>query len=153
MVLPSAEMLFVANSTPIVDFDSRLNSFRVNRERRFDLPTPESPMRTTVGRIGAARERMGARRAERRGTGLTFEQVVVLLLVLRAVRHACLLVPSGFLSSAQAGRLLLRGEARLKRALSNAHPALSADRSSAIACGDGCALGAEGRAPTCMFGR
>ena len=108
MVLPSAEMLFVANSTPIVDFDSRLNSFRVNRERRFDLPTPESPMRTTVGRIGAARERMGARRAERRGTGLTFEQVVVLLLVLRAVRHACALLRV-FLLSIQSTKTWLAG--------------------------------------------
>lgn len=41
-------MLRVANSTPIVDFDSRLNSFRVNRDNRFDLPTPESPISTTA---------------------------------------------------------------------------------------------------------
>lgn len=41
-------MLFVANSTPIVDLLSRLNSLRVKRERRFDLPTPESPIRTTA---------------------------------------------------------------------------------------------------------
>ena len=40
-------MLRVANSTPMVDFDSRLNSLRVNRERRLDLPTPESPISTT----------------------------------------------------------------------------------------------------------
>lgn len=40
-------MLLVANSTPIVDFDSKLNSLRVNRERRFDFPTPESPISTT----------------------------------------------------------------------------------------------------------
>lgn len=32
-VLPSTLMERVANSTPIVDFDSRLNSLRVNRER------------------------------------------------------------------------------------------------------------------------
>lgn len=32
-VFPSTEMERVANSTPIVDFDSRLNSLRVNRER------------------------------------------------------------------------------------------------------------------------
>lgn len=37
----------VANSTPMVDFESRLNSLRVNRLRRLDLPTPESPIRTT----------------------------------------------------------------------------------------------------------
>ena len=43
-------MDLVANSTPMVDFDSKLNSFLVNRESRFDLPTPESPIRTTVAR-------------------------------------------------------------------------------------------------------
>jgi hypothetical protein len=32
-VFPSTEIERVANSTPIVDFDSRLNSLRVNRER------------------------------------------------------------------------------------------------------------------------
>ena len=32
-VLPSTLMDRVANSTPMVDFDSRLNSFLVNRER------------------------------------------------------------------------------------------------------------------------
>ena len=40
----------VANSTPMVDFESRLNSLRVKRESRLDLPTPESPMRTTWGK-------------------------------------------------------------------------------------------------------
>ena len=40
-------MLLVANSTPMVDFDSKLNSFRVNRDRRLLLPTPESPIKTT----------------------------------------------------------------------------------------------------------
>ncbi len=43
-------MDLVANSTPMVDFESRLNSFRVNRLKRFDFPTPESPMRTTLNR-------------------------------------------------------------------------------------------------------
>ena len=43
-------ILRVANSTPIVDLLSRLNSFRVNRLSRFDLPTPESPIRTTLKR-------------------------------------------------------------------------------------------------------
>jgi hypothetical protein len=47
MVLPSTCILRVANSTPMVDFDSKLNSFLVNRDRRLLLPTPESPMRTT----------------------------------------------------------------------------------------------------------
>mmetsp|Transcript_41344 Transcript_41344/g.110634 ORF Transcript_41344/g.110634 Transcript_41344/m.110634 type:complete len:140 (-) Transcript_41344:144-563(-) len=37
-------------STPIVLLDSRLNSFLVNLERRFDLPTPESPIKTTLKR-------------------------------------------------------------------------------------------------------
>ena len=40
-------MLLVANSTPMVDFDSKLNSFLVNLERRLLLPTPLSPIRTT----------------------------------------------------------------------------------------------------------
>lgn len=40
-------ILLVANSTPIVDFDSKLNSLRVNLESRLLLPTPESPISTT----------------------------------------------------------------------------------------------------------
>lgn len=52
IVLASTRMLLVANSTPIVDFDSKLNSFRVNRDRRLDFPTPESPIRTTREQIG-----------------------------------------------------------------------------------------------------
>jgi hypothetical protein len=32
----------------MVDLDSKLNSFLVNLERRLDLPTPESPMSTTM---------------------------------------------------------------------------------------------------------
>lgn len=40
-------MLLVANSTPIVDLDSKLNSFLVNLESKLLLPTPESPIRTT----------------------------------------------------------------------------------------------------------
>lgn len=43
-------MLRVANSTPIVDFDSKLNSLRVKRESKLLLPTPESPIKTTVKR-------------------------------------------------------------------------------------------------------
>ncbi|KVH95847.1 hypothetical protein Ccrd_002069, partial [Cynara cardunculus var. scolymus] len=46
----STRMLRVANSTPMVDLDSRLNSFRVNLDNRFDFPTPESPMRTTLNK-------------------------------------------------------------------------------------------------------
>ena len=48
MVLESTWMERVANSTPMVDLLSKLNSFLVNRESRLDFPTPESPMRTTV---------------------------------------------------------------------------------------------------------
>ena len=48
IVFPSTCILLVANSTPIVDLDSKLNSFLVNRDSKFDFPTPESPMRTTV---------------------------------------------------------------------------------------------------------
>ena len=50
MVLPSTAIERVANSTPMVDLDSRQNSLRVKRERRLDLPTPESPIRTTSKR-------------------------------------------------------------------------------------------------------
>ena len=50
MVLPSMVTVRVANSTPMVDLLSRLNSLRVNRERRLDLPTPESPITTTLNR-------------------------------------------------------------------------------------------------------
>lgn len=41
-------MVLVANSTPIVLLDSRLNSLRVKRERRLDFPTPESPISTIL---------------------------------------------------------------------------------------------------------
>ena len=47
MTKPSTFMDLVANSTPIVDFDSKLNAFLVNLEKRLDFPTPESPIRTT----------------------------------------------------------------------------------------------------------
>lgn len=43
-------MLRVANSTPIVDLDSRENSLRVKRLSRLDLPTPLSPISTTLNR-------------------------------------------------------------------------------------------------------
>lgn len=45
--LKLTSILLVANSTPIVDFDSKLNSFLVKRESRLDFPTPESPISTT----------------------------------------------------------------------------------------------------------
>ena len=45
---PSQSMVRVANSTPIVDLDSMVNSFLVNRESRLLFPTPESPIKTTV---------------------------------------------------------------------------------------------------------
>jgi len=43
-------MLRVANSTPIVDLDSRQNSLRVKRLSKLLLPTPLSPIRTTLKR-------------------------------------------------------------------------------------------------------
>lgn len=48
MVFPSTCILLVANSTPIVDLLSKLNSFLVNLDKRLLLPTPESPMSTTI---------------------------------------------------------------------------------------------------------
>jgi hypothetical protein len=42
--------VLVANSTPMVDLDSRQNSFLVNLERILDLPTPESPISTILNR-------------------------------------------------------------------------------------------------------
>lgn len=36
-------IVLVANSTPIVGFESKLNSFLVNLESTFVFPTPESP--------------------------------------------------------------------------------------------------------------
>ena len=47
-VFPPILILLVANSTPIVDFDSASNSFRVNRESKQDFPTPESPVKTIL---------------------------------------------------------------------------------------------------------
>ncbi|KAL6998950.1 hypothetical protein U1Q18_000117 [Sarracenia purpurea var. burkii] len=38
----------VWNSTPIVALESKLNSFRVNQARIYDLLTAESPMSTTL---------------------------------------------------------------------------------------------------------
>lgn len=48
IVFPSTWMLLVANSTPMVLLLSKLNSLRVNRDRRLLLPTPESPISTTT---------------------------------------------------------------------------------------------------------
>jgi hypothetical protein len=42
--------VLVANSTPMVDLDSKQNSFLVNLERILDLPTPESPISTILNR-------------------------------------------------------------------------------------------------------
>ena len=41
----------------MVDLDSRLNSFRVNRVSKLDFPTPESPMRTTKSGIHDRKKR------------------------------------------------------------------------------------------------
>ena len=43
-------MDFVANSTPMVDYDSRLNLVWVKRERMLDLLLPELPIRTSLKR-------------------------------------------------------------------------------------------------------
>jgi hypothetical protein len=43
-------MVRVANSTPMVDLESREKLLRVKRERRFDFPTPESPISTILNR-------------------------------------------------------------------------------------------------------
>lgn len=48
----------VANSTPIVDLESMLNSLRVNRLKRLDFPTPESPIRTTIDEVVSVSARM-----------------------------------------------------------------------------------------------
>lgn len=48
-------MLRVANSTPMVLFESMLNSLRVNREMRLDFPTPESPTSTTCNQARGGR--------------------------------------------------------------------------------------------------
>ena len=53
----------VANSTPMVDLESTLNSLRVNRDSKLDLPTPESPMSTTVVGGGVGVEERGGRGA------------------------------------------------------------------------------------------
>jgi len=41
-------MVRVANSTPMVDLESREKVLRVKRERRLDLPTTKSPTSTTL---------------------------------------------------------------------------------------------------------
>ena len=48
----------MANSTPMVDLESKLNSLRVKRLRRLDFPTPESPIRTTKSQIVNTSSRM-----------------------------------------------------------------------------------------------
>lgn len=75
MVLESTWIDRVANSTPIVDLESRLNSFRVNRLSRLDFPTPESPIRTTTqqqgqsaGKVAWRAAGVGRRSGQREGT-------------------------------------------------------------------------------------
>lgn len=70
MVLALTWMDRVANSTPIVDFESRLNSLRVKRLSRLDLPTPESPIRTT----GATRISRSSSDSYERSSMHTLEQ-------------------------------------------------------------------------------
>ena len=115
MILPSCWMLRVANSTPMVDLESRWNSLRVKRLNRLDLPTPESPMITTARAGEALRSaQAGARSRWSQGysTGQragvpwrrTFEEVVVV--VVRTRRGACGGRAKARLSSLRAG---LRG--------------------------------------------
>ena len=64
IVFPSHGTDRVANSTPIVDLDSMLNSLRVKRESRLDLPTPESPIKTTACVRASRRRRRRAPHGE-----------------------------------------------------------------------------------------
>ena len=41
---------------PMVDLNSSLNSFELRRDRRFDLPTPEFPSKTTLKMAMSRRE-------------------------------------------------------------------------------------------------
>ena len=41
---------------PVVDLNSSLNSFELRRDRRFDLPTPEFPSKTTLKMAMSRRE-------------------------------------------------------------------------------------------------
>ena len=43
-------VVLVANSTPMVGLESILKVLSTNRERRLDLPTPESPIMTILKR-------------------------------------------------------------------------------------------------------
>lgn len=61
----------MANSTPIVDLESRLNSFRVNRLNRLDFPTPESPISTTTAGGWSV---FGSEIACKSTSGRTFEE-------------------------------------------------------------------------------
>lgn len=58
-------MILVSKSTPTVLFNSSLNSLRVKRNRRLDLPTPESPSNRTI-RNG---NEIGGEERERKGNG------------------------------------------------------------------------------------
>ena len=43
-------MVFVANSTPIVGLQPKLNSFFVNLDKIFVFPTPLSPIKTILNK-------------------------------------------------------------------------------------------------------
>ncbi|CAA7409505.1 unnamed protein product [Spirodela intermedia] len=47
-IAPTAPLVLVWNSTPIVALESRLNSFRANLASSCDFPTAESPISTTL---------------------------------------------------------------------------------------------------------
>ena len=92
-------MDLVANSTPIVDLESRLNSLRVNRLNRLDLPTPESPIRTTKSHVSGGLQALP--RAVGSGELRTFKEKLGVIVsrrryqarcatyIIFIVRHAC----------------------------------------------------------------
>ena len=59
-------MLLVANSTPMVDLDSRLNSLRVNLDSKLLFPTPESPIRTTERRRDICQDQLSHYHSDQR---------------------------------------------------------------------------------------
>lgn len=96
ITLPSVLMLLVANSTPIVAFASSVNSLRVKRASRLDLPTPESPIRTTVqsqqqtnikqvcmSKLASRVWQVAAAKPSRAKIKRTFEEVVIVFILCR----------------------------------------------------------------------
>ena len=63
-VFPSTVMERVANSTPIVDFESKLNSFRVNRESTARSVNMSHHARETVRTISVKKRASGGQERE-----------------------------------------------------------------------------------------